>query len=679
MTIPLRTIIRSRVGLFALALAGSALVGLGCAQSSVTAAAGQAPAAPTARPAAPAITPALRSVVSMDAPIAAVLDQLGDDVKEFHAHVTTLSNPFFEGRAPGSHGIEVAADYIEFTLKGLGLEPPFQQTIEAADGSHVTEASYRQPFDVAGETIVDEALLEWSAAGAHGEPMAKTDFDPTPFSANGRATGPVVFVGYAIESGPDGYTSFKDDADLTGKIALVLRFEPMDEKGKSLWSKRGRWTNNAGLIAKIRSVVDRGAVGVILVNPPGADDPRAGRLLSARGSRFGGTGDAPVVMMTTDAAEKMIAGAEPGGRSLMDLRRLADAGSTGAVELPGLTASTSVQMSRKQIPTANIAAVLPGKGALRNEYIVIGAHYDHLGYGAYGTRHPGALHPGADDNASGTSGVLLAAHILRDVYAQAPDDEDARSILFITFSAEEMGLLGSKHFVEDPPFALSQIDAMLNMDMIGRLRDSQLEILVPSAGDPFGAELEADAGPAGLRLKRNTELGGRSDHASFADAGVPAIAFFSGMHPDYHAPGDVGSKIHHKGAVRIVEFVSKVALDLATRPERVRFVAEKKVDRPSPPRMANMTVRLGIAPANYADEKPGVLVGAVAEGTSAADAGMKKGDRIIRWDGEELLDVVDMMKHLAASKPGDVARLIVLRDNKDVELTVTLKARGGAS
>lgn len=660
------------------------LVVTGCANSysarGNSAGAGAGTAEVRSRPARP--TRAVRAINSLEAPIATALEQLGEEVRAYHAHVTTLSNPFFEGRAPGSHGIEVAADYIEFYFKEFGLEPLFERSIEAADGTEVLEPTFRQTFDVSGETIVDEAMFEWSVGDQRGELTAETDFDPMPFSGNGQATGPVVFVGYAIESGQDDYTSFEDDADLEGKVALVFRFEPMNDEGKSLWAKKGRWTNNAGLVPKIRSLTDRGAVGVILVNPPGVADPRAGKLMSARGSRFGGDGDVPVVMVSTEAAEKIV---EAAGQSLMDLRHQADAGSHGAIDLDGLTVATSVEMGRVKIPTDNIAGVLPGKGSLRNEYIVIGGHYDHVGYGDYGTRHPGALHSGADDNASGTSGVLLATQILANAYSEMPDDAEARSIVFIAFTAEELGLLGSKEFVKNPPFALSQIDAMLNMDMIGRLRDGELEVLVSGAGDPFGAVLDGSPTDSGLHITRNTELGGRSDHASFAAEGIPAVAFFSGLHKDYHAPGDVGSKIHHKGAVRIVDFVTAVALDLATRADRITIVTEddavaehKEVERPASPRLASMSVRLGIAPGNYAGQEPGVMIGAVSKGTSASNAGLKKDDRIVRWDGEELLDVRAMMERLMAAKPGDVAELVVVRDGKEIEIPVTLLARGGA-
>ncbi len=617
------------------------------------------------------------SLARLDSPVAAVLDELGDDAKAFHAHVVTLSNPFFEGRAPGSRGVESAAEYIEFYLNDMGLEPAFEALAVAADGSEVLIPSYRQTFTVPGDVQVNEAAFTWRAPDGGGFLTAETDFDPVPFTGSGEVSGDVVFVGYAIESGPDDYTSFEGDPDLTGKIAMMYRFEPMNEDGKSQWSTRGRWSNRAGLTPKIRSVTDRGAVGVIFVNPPGADDPRVGELMSIRDSRFGGQGDVPVVMLSQEAAERMVGAA---GASLKSLRTAADKASHGAIELDGVTATVAIDIERLEIATDNVGGILPGKGALRNSYVVIGAHYDHVGYGEYGTRAPGRLHPGADDNASGTAGILVAAQKLSAMYKALPEDADARSIIFVGFTAEEMGLLGSRHFVDEPPVALSQITAMLNMDMIGRVRDDSIEVLGVGTGKELESILNKEMKNSGLKAKLSMLPGGRSDHASFSDEGVPALAFFSGLHEDYHAPGDVASKVSHKGAVKVVNFVSAVAYDIATTPGGVTFVEEEKDEEPSQgPRMASMSVRLGIAPGNYADDQPGVAVGGVSEGTSAAKAGLKEGDRIIKWNGEELLDIGGMMRQLATHKPGDVARLVVVRDGQEMTIDVTLQAREGAN
>ncbi len=623
-------------------------------------------------------------VLALDAPIAAILEDLGESVRTYHAHVSTLSNPWFGGRATGERGQEDAARYIEHYFREFGLEPAFEDVVRTPSGAEVVEGSYRQHFTVPGPVEVNAASLTWSAAESSGVLRPEHDFDPIPMTGSGRGQGDIVFVGYAIDGGPNGYTSFEGDADLTGKIALVLRFEPMDAGGKSAWADGQGWSPRAGLTPKIRSLASRGVAGIVMVTPPGADDPRAGELMTIRGSRFGASGETPVVNVTAEAASKMVVAAGP-DRSLEGLVAIADAGSHHPIELPGLTARLNVEVSRSEIATTNVGAVLPGKGSLANEYVVLGAHYDHVGMGHFGSRSPGNLHPGADDNASGTGGVLLAAEMLKNKYDALPAGAEARSIIFLTFSGEEMGLLGSRHYAANPSVPLSNISAMLNMDMIGRLRQGAVEVLGVGTGAEFDSQLKDHIRRSGLKVTLSAAAGGRSDHASFSDQGVPALAFFTGLHDDYHAPGDVASRVHYKGAVRVVELVAGFAMDLATRPERVTFPRRERTAQqpaqqsaPTQQRM-NFAVRLGVAPGNYADDEPGVVVGSVSEGTSAADAGLQPGDRIVRWNGEELLDVQGMMKHLAAAKPGDVAKLVVVRAGKETPIDVTLKAAGGAN
>ena len=619
-------------------------------------------------------------VLALDAPIAAILEDLGESVRTYHAHVSTLSNPWFGGRATGERGLEDAARYIEHYFREFGLEPAFEDVSRTPGGAEVVEGSYRQHFTVPGPVDVNAASLTWSAAESSGVLRPEHDFDPIPMTGSGRGQGDVVFVGYAIDGGPEGYSSFEGDADLTGKIALVLRFEPMDSGGKSRWADGQGWSARAGLNPKIRSLASRGVAGIVMVAPPGADDPRAGELMTIRGSRLGASGEIPVVNVTAEAASKMIAAAGP-GRSLEGLVAIADAGSHHPIELTGLTARLNVEVSRSEIATTNVGAVLPGKGSLSNEYLVIGAHYDHVGMGHFGSRSPGNLHPGADDNASGTGGVLLAAELLIDRYDALPAGAEARSIIFLAFSGEEMGLLGSRHYAANPSAPLSNISAMLNMDMIGRLRDGALEILGVGSGAEFDALLKDHIRRSGMKVTLSAAAGGRSDHAPFSDQGVPALAFHTGLHDDYHAPGDVASRVHYKGAVRVVELVTEFAMDLAARPERVTFPRrERAAQQPAPTQQRmNFAVRLGVAPGNYADDETGVVVGSVSEGTSAADAGLLAGDRIVRWNGEELLDVQGMMKHLAAAKPGDVAKLVVIRAGRETPIDVTLKAAGGAN
>lgn len=595
--------------------------------------------------------------------VAETLRAQPEQVRKFHQIVSTLSDPFFEGRAPGTKGERLAADYIERQFQQAGLEPLFLD----ADG----KPSYRQPFTVRGPIEPVRAGATWRVRSEAAELVEGQDFNVLGFSGNGEATGELVFVGYAIAESEHGYSSFGKDDDLTGKIAMVLRFEPMDEEGKSRWNDAG-WSAAAGLLPKIRALRERGVAGIVLVNPPGAADPRTDRLSTARETSFqAGLEGVPAIAMSGDAADRLLRAAT--GRSLLDWRRKAD--ETGGVSpIPQATLTLEGGVDRPTFATDNVAGVLRGKGALAAEYIVVGGHYDHVGYGHFGSRtgSMGEIHPGADDNASGTAGVILQAERLASMYRQLPPGASARSIVFIGFGAEESGLEGSEFFVENMPFAASQTQAMINMDMIGRLNDEQkLEIGGVETATGFLDLLRPSFDASGLPIKTSGGGSGPSDHSSFNSANIPVLFFHTGLHGEYHAPTDKAHLINPEGGVAVANLAGDVAHLLATRDERLEFrqTASRQMGSVSQAR-----VRLGIAPGNYSDTKPGVVVGGVTPGTSAALAGLKKDDRIIKWGDEDLLDVVQMMEFLGKHEPGDEVDLVVVRDDKEVTVKVKLQA-----
>ncbi len=669
-------------GLVAMALAALGVVGAGCSSTdrvmSRPVAEGEAGAAAAPR--------AEVAVVTPDDGIAETLEDAGDDVKVIHAHLTTLANPWFEGRAPGTAGIERAAAYIEDYFVTFGLEPAFPEVITAPGGEEVIEANrlFRQEFSAPGDTVVNDARASWSveSEGEERELVWEDDFNPMAFGANGEVEGGLVFAGYAIGEGPEDYSSFGPHDDLTGKIAIVLRFEPMSGSGRSLWSDNDSWTYRAGLMPKMEAVVERGAAGVILVNAPGADDSRMSRLMSVQESSRIGSLEAPVIMLTTDAADDLVRAADVEGRSLMELRRLADSGEAKSIELPRARFRMTVDTEKSQIPTENIGGVLRGRGNLADEYIVIGAHYDHIGFGVgRSTRSPdhrGEVHAGADDNASGTSGLLLLAQRLSERYEELPDHANARSILFLAFSAEEMGLLGARHFVRSPSIDLSRVQAMLNMDMIGRLRSKQgLEISGAGTGDRMRGLIEPIVARSGINASIRESGAMPSDQAAFLEVDVPVLGFFTGTHREYHTVHDVGSTVNFAGAAAVARLVGEIAFALATTDERLAYHAISG-GRGQTGSLRGVTVRLGIAPGDYADDTPGVLVGSVSPDTTAAQGGMKAGDRIIRWGGEELADVQAMMGRLAGHKPGDKVTVVVLRDGQEVPLELVMQPRSGA-
>jgi len=615
------------------------------------------------------------------------MNALGEHVAEYTQHLMTLSNPYFEGRSADTPGGELAGDYIQDYFEKLGLSPAFpEETIDAdfevaaVDGDG---RSYRQPFTVSGGVEVTASESVIVKGDDTWELTSDEDFAVLGFSGTQDVTGEVVFVGYSIEDGPHGYTSYGDDDDLTGKIAMFFRFEPMSAMGESLWSESGRWSPDAGLMPKVKAAIDRGAVAVIMVHPPGADDPRVSDLPTSKTTRFGRSVDVPVISMSIDAAKDLVEMADPNSRSLFDLRRAADKGeidSAYALDNEGVQLRINGGLEQVRLPTSNVGAVLQGKGALADEWVIIGAHYDHVGYGYLGGARPanaGTLHPGADDNASGTVGLLIGAKVLSERYAEMSDSRDARSVLFIGFAAEEMGLLGSAAYTERMELSPSQVNAMLNMDMIGRLTNNELTVYGLGTSEDFsnGGILDQLHDECGMKINRIEQGGNRSDHANFIREGIPSIHYFTGSHAEYHQPGDIAALVNYGGAMKVTDLIIATAYDFATMDGRIQFKDQPAQQRSQGPSRMSSSVRLGIAPGTYDADENGVAVGQVFDGTTAAEGGLKEGDVIIVWNGEEMGGVRGMMGHLASHKPDDKVDIVVLREGEEVKLTLTMQAR----
>lgn len=650
---------------------------------------------------------------------ASTLEQFSRQWREWTA---LLADPFFEGRGPGLRGNTLAAEMLEFHMKRAGLEPLFGTKSKDASGAEQVEAfsSFRQAFPYGQKRTPVEQSLAVKAGDVEMKFVPGVDFNVLGMSGKGNVTGPLAFAGYALPK-VDGqeYNSFTGEKDLEGKIAIVLRFEPMTDEGKSKLQAQG-WSPRAGLEPKLRAAQNAGASAIILVNPPGADDPRVGRLENAESIASRTSMDVSVIMMSIEAADRLVKATDAQGRSLLDLRKAAD-NAGGVIDLPKAQVSLAAAIERSPSLTENVGGVLRGRGALADEYIVIGAHFDHLGYGGRGSRDAtsnGQLHPGADDNASGTSGMLLLAYELAEAYKAAPADEPARSIIFLGFCAEEMGLIGSRYYVNNPPIEIGKHALMVNLDMIGRLRQDKLEVTGVGTAEGLEAFVTPYFENSGLKISARKGGMGPSDHQAFFDAGVPVLFFFTGLHGEYHLPTDVASLLNPDGAARIVDLVKRIVLDAAVMPERMAYTdndESRRYERPgrggeetpagptavAPPAsgpeaggagqgaaagaggpaqgpgpgMASMRVRFGISPGDYSGSEPGVLVGDVFPATSAADAGLKAGDLMTHWNGERVTSVEEWMPMLGKHNPGDKVKIKFRRDGQEMETEATLKGR----
>lgn len=607
------------------------------------------------------------SVQSVEgSPIADVLAQMPDDVRTFDVHISTLASPYMQGRVPGSEGAERAKDYIEYYLRDAGLTPAF----EDEDGN--VFSSYRQAFPLSGTWTVEREAMSASNGDKRIELEAAEDFMFTGMGQSGTLSGEAVFVGYGIENGPDGYNNFDVVESLEGRVAFIFRFEPMNEQGQSLWNDgRGGWSGRAAFRNKIGALASRDPAGIVIINPPGSSDNRANRL-----GRFQGAGQAnvPVMMMSADAGDRMLK-AMGSDRTMMGLREHADSDDAPLelnfdVELDG-------QAERKDLLAENVGGVIKGVGDLADEWIVVGAHLDHLGMGYFGSRSgPGELHPGADDNASGTAGLLLLAERLGARLAD--DGTPRRSILIVGFDAEESGLNGSAYYTRNPIAPIEDHVLMCNWDMIGRVSNERLLLAGGFTGEGLTEFIEPYFDKSGLEIVVPETMSGASDHTPFYNAGVPVLfSIIADFHADYHTPADQVWKINRVGAVKTVHLYEDIVADASVRPERFALVSREEHRRrqqAAAEDQPQVTVFVGVV-VDSDSEGDGVVLAEITEDSPAERAGLRAGDRLIRWDGQKLTDANAWRQLLARHSADDSVNIGVKRGDEEVTLSLTLQGR----
>jgi len=586
------------------------------------------------------------------------------DVQQYQALVDKLAGPEMEGRAAGTKGIELARDYLVEQFRAAGLKPAFGD-------------SYLQEFQVPSGVQIDKqdlAVGDANAAADARELKGGVDFEAMGISANGAFAGEAVFVGYGIADKARKHDSFAASAPdaLKGKVAVVLRYEPHDANGVGLWTgRKGSWSPAAGLSAKAALAARRGAVAVLIVNPAAYDTPRPDPVARTGG---GPKSKVPVLHITRKAYLAILRAAgrdgEAGAKALRDKANVGQ----GAVVPLGVTVRGEVRLRSARAAVHNVAGILPGAGALADQCVVVGGHYDHVGYGYFGSRQRGGkptIHPGADDNASGTGGVVLLGRWFarRDgEAAPAPAPAPRRSLLFIAFAAEEMGLVGSRHFLghlSDAGLRREQIVAMLNLDMIGRLRPGSLSVWGVDTGERLRSLVEAAAKGSKLKLRLSGSGLAPSDLASFYRAKVPVLGLNTGMHGDVHAPTDTPDKINSAGAVEVLRLGEDLLQTLRTDPEPIAYSGPKPGER---------RAFLGIAfDADY--EGPGCRIANVVLDGPAAKAGLRDGDVITGWDDKPVAGSSDLMVLIRHYAPGDSIKLKARRDDKPLDVTVKLGGR----
>ena len=583
----------------------------------------------------------------------------GIDVVDIRKSVEYLASDELGGRGVGTPGIDKAADYIADTFKQIGLEP--------APGAK----DYFQPFTITAATAPDPKTALTAAGQAYA---LKEDFSVVSFSAEAKFDAPVVFVGYGVSSKEHGYDDYAT-VDVKGKVVLALRYEPHNAEGNSRFTNaKDDWSREASLMRKAQVAAEHGAAALLLVNPPAHHEDE---VMPFASQFMGDKAKIPFLHVKRHVAQQMLKAA--GAKDLAALQADIDgSGKPLAMPLPNVTAAGQVKILRTDTHVKNVVGILPGKGKLAGEYVVVGAHYDHLGRGGPGSLTPNVkeIHNGADDNASGTSAMMeLAEHYARRYKADAGGD--ARSILFAAFTAEESGLIGSQHFVNNPPVPLDKMASMLNLDMVGRVRNGSLSIGGTGTAPSFEALLKRADEASPLELKTFSKGGfGPSDHMSFALKKIPVLFFWSGTHGDYHRPSDDAEKVNYEGIDKVVALGTTV-LDALTTMPREQYVAASDHSgmSPGPTGRGGSRVSLGVVPDYGNDAERGVRISGTSPGSAAEAAGLKAGDVLVQFGDEPIDSLYGLTDALAKAKPGQKVKLVVIRDGKNVELEATLKER----
>ena len=558
------------------------------------------------------------------------VDQLTAGMDPALAHVRYLADDALEGRGAGTNGARCAAQYIADQLEAIGLEHA---------GSN---GSYFQGFPIRAGAVLGAGSTLRTPQNTY---TLTTDWIPFGYSASGTVTGTLLYGGDGINRPGDPNNEYPT-LDITGRIVVV-------EDGDLRVPSSQALQTDAHFKASVAAGRNAGGMIILLGDGHGLPDLSGETRAALR---------IPVAAVRGEAADRIRQAARGGDRGFL---------------------AASVQP--RAVEARNVAALLPGSDpTLADEVLIIGAHYDHLGLGGEGSLDPdafGVVHNGADDNASGTSGLIEIARLLSQ-----SDHRPARSVLFLAFTAEEKGLWGSSHYVRNPLLPIGQTVAMLNMDMIGRLEGRTL--VVEGVGtaeewtDVLLAANQSTARP--LSIAVTPDGFGPSDHSSFYGEGLPVLHFFSNTHVDYHRPSDDWDKIDIEGLGQIVDLVSEVAFDVAGvsgSDERITLTrvepdlaAAHGQDPSSSTTGGGYGPYLGTIP-DMVPVDSGLRLTGVREGSPAADAGIRGGDIVVEFAGREIGDIYTYTYALQDHEPGDAVEIVVLRDGERLTLTAVLGDR----
>jgi len=559
---------------------------------------------------------------------------------ELEGHVTYLAGDDLKGRKAGKAGGRKAAEYIREQFRNYGLELMMDEGFQKFELINAAEAGPKNLLKVNGDKA-----------------MAGDDFNPVSFSANKQLSAEVVFAGYGFDIDKD-TLQWHDyqGIDAEGKWVMMFGGDPEPDNPHS------PFVTYAMPRSKVVTAEDHNAGGVLFITPEGMNEKD--QLPGIFYDKTATKSEIPVLTITRALADKMLAGQEMTVSRLE--KKLTEEREPHSFETETKVKARADVILEKAV-TQNVMARI--RASQSEEYIVIGAHYDHLGMGGpgSGSRKPDttAVHNGADDNASGTAGVIELAGKLQHEKATL-----RRNIIFVAFGAEEMGLLGSKHFVANMPVPKEKVVAMVNFDMIGRLdpEDKALSIGGTGTAREFEELLKANVGDAGFTLKTSKDGYGPSDHAAFYAEDIPVLFVSTGAHGDYHTPADDAGMLDYQAQEVVVQYVYRLAKDLAGE-QQLTFQKSGSKNKTSRTRLK---VTFGIIPDYSGKVEKGLGVDGVKEGGSADKGGMKKGDVITAIEGKPVGDIYEYMHRLQDLESGQTVSVDVLRDGKEKVLILQL-------
>jgi len=569
------------------------------------------------------------------------------NVAQLRADIEYLADDAREGRGIGTGGLDSAANYIAMRMKQIGLEPAFGD-------------SYFQPFKMGwGFTMGEKNLLTYKEQTID----IKTGIMPTGFSAKGEVSAQVMFVGYGITAPEFEYDDYTD-IDVNGAIVLCMRKEPGEFDSTSKFEGVNA-TLHSALRTKASNAKQHGAAAMLLVDGPlYADTAEVEELAAPSSNEAYIDCGIPVLRITRSAMKKLFPEFE-----LDKLQRSIDSNtqprSLAVTEDPEHKVTLSTDLSREEVDVKNVVGILRGG----DNILVLGAHYDHLGYGQSGSldEKMNVIHNGADDNASGVAGMLEVARALKEAPIQA-------TVVFVAFTAEETGLGGSGHLVKNFPLPFENVRLMLNLDMIGRLNDkNEFTVLSCKSAEELSGVIERAAVNTGLNIVSCKGDGyGPSDHMNFYLAEKPVLFFFTGAHSDYHKSTDDANLINFEGEGKITQLAVNVLRDVAAMNNPLTYV---KAAEPAEQGGGSFRVYFGSIP-DYAqpDSLIGVLLSGTKEGGPAATAGIKGGDLLVRMGKVKLNNIYDFVFALRTYAPGDTVDVEFIREGKNELTNVILKS-----